>query len=251
MEGGIIVNKIEVLQNCRVEGNIVKLPDTQLDRKVYLEVKKSLELIGGKWKGGKTYGFVFHSDPSELLLEVSKGSDINLKKEYQFFATPKSLARKLVKMAEISEEDKILEPSAGQGAIIEQINEVTDIVPDCFEIMDTNKIILEKSDLRFNLLGDDFLESDNKEYTKIIANPPFSKNRDIAHVYKMYEKLAYGGRIVTMMSRHWQKSTNKKEKGFKEFLDRVGARVIEVDAGEFKESGTLIATVIVIIDKTA
>ncbi len=45
------MSKEEVLQQCTIEGNIVKLPSITLDRKNYLEVKKSLELIGGKWKG--------------------------------------------------------------------------------------------------------------------------------------------------------------------------------------------------------
>lgn len=40
----------EILIQCTVEGNVVKLPSVQLERKEYLEVKKHLELIGGKWK---------------------------------------------------------------------------------------------------------------------------------------------------------------------------------------------------------
>ena len=51
------MTKEEVLQKCTIEGNIVKLPNVQLDRNEYLEVKKALELIGGKWKGGKVFGF--------------------------------------------------------------------------------------------------------------------------------------------------------------------------------------------------
>lgn len=42
----------EILNQCTVEGNVVKLPGVQLERKKYIEVKKHLELIGGKWKGG-------------------------------------------------------------------------------------------------------------------------------------------------------------------------------------------------------
>ena len=57
------MSKEEVLQNCVVEGQVVKLPSVELDRKEYLAVKKSLELIGGKWKGGKISGFVFQTDP--------------------------------------------------------------------------------------------------------------------------------------------------------------------------------------------
>lgn len=243
------MNKIEVLQNCKVEENVIKLPDTQLDRKEYLEVKKALELIGGKWKGGKVAGFVFKNDPTDLLNQIANGEKRNLKKEFQFFATPTDLAEKLVYYADLKNHDTILEPSAGQGAIIEHINKQCSVVPDCFELMEVNKIILNKTELKFELIGDDFLKSDSKEYSKIIANPPFSKNQDITHVYKMFDKLNRGGKIVTIMSKHWQNSTNKKETEFRNWLEELEAEVIEIKAGEFKESGTSIATVIVLIDK--
>lgn len=42
--------KEDVLKNCTVEGLVVKLQNVQLERKLYQEVAKSLELIGGKWK---------------------------------------------------------------------------------------------------------------------------------------------------------------------------------------------------------
>lgn len=243
------MNKIEVLQYCKVEGNVIKLPDTQLDRKEYLEVKKALELIGGKWKGGKVAGFVFKTDPTDLLNQIANGEKRNLKKEFQFFATPTTLAEKLVYYADLKNHDTILEPSAGQGAIIEHINKQCSVVPDCFELMEVNKIILNKTGLKYELIGDDFLKSDSKEYSKIIANPPFNKNQDITHVYKMFDKLNRGGKIVTIMSKHWQNSTNKKETEFRNWLEKLEAEVIEINAGEFKESGTSIATVIVLIDK--
>lgn len=243
------MTKIDVLQKCTVEGNIVKLPDVQLDRKLYLEVKKAIELIGGKWKGGKTWGFVFQTDPTDLLDSIANGKNVNLKKDFQFFATPKKIAEMLVDYANIENHDTVLDPSAGQGAIIQEINKQTNVCPDCFELMETNRIILKKSGLYFNLIGDDFLKSDDRKYTKIVANPPFSKNQDIDHVYKMWSKLARGGRLVTIMSRHWMDSNNKKETQFREFLEGVYADTILLDAGEFKESGTNILTVIVIIDK--
>ena len=92
------MTKEEVLQKCTVEGNVVKLPNVQLDRNEYLEVKKALELIGGKWKGGKVFGFVFATDPTDLLAEIANGEKQNLKKEFQFFATPEKLADELVEL---------------------------------------------------------------------------------------------------------------------------------------------------------
>lgn len=42
------MTKEEVLKECKVDGFVVKLPNTQLERKVYLEVSKALQMIGGK-----------------------------------------------------------------------------------------------------------------------------------------------------------------------------------------------------------
>ena len=42
-----MTTKEQVLQNCTVEGMVIKLPNVKLDRKLYQDVAKSLELIGG------------------------------------------------------------------------------------------------------------------------------------------------------------------------------------------------------------
>jgi hypothetical protein len=71
----------EIIKQSKIEGNILTLPPTQLDRKTYLEVAKKLEFIGGKWTR-KVGGFVFKTDPKELLPEVFGVK--NIKKELQF-----------------------------------------------------------------------------------------------------------------------------------------------------------------------
>jgi len=242
--------KEEVLQNCKVEGLVVKLPEGQLERKLYQEVAKALELIGGKWKGGKVFGFVFQTDPTDLLNEIANGEKRNLKKEFQFFATPEGLADKLVDYANLKHHDVILEPSAGQGAIIKAINKATSAVPYCYELMDVNRIILVKSGLDFTLLGDDFLAHNKKEsFTKIIANPPFTNNQDIDHLMKMYDCLMPSGRLVCITSNSWANGSQKKQVAFREWLDNVGAEIEDIDAGTFKESGTMVGGKIVIINK--
>jgi hypothetical protein len=67
------MTKIDVLKKCIVDGNVIRLPEGQLNRKLYQDVAKALELIGGKWKGGKVFGFVFQSDPTELLAQIAGG----------------------------------------------------------------------------------------------------------------------------------------------------------------------------------
>jgi len=241
--------KEEVLQQCKVEGLVVKLPEGQLERKLYQDVAKALELIGGKWKGGKVAGFVFATDPTDLLYEIANGEKRNLKKEFQFFATPEELADRLVAYADLKSTDRILEPSAGQGAIIKAINKATSSIPYCYELMEVNRIILNKSGLLFHFIGNDFLDDYEWVYDKIIANPPFAKNQDIDHLLKMYEHLCDGGRLVCIMSNSWVNGSQKKQKEFREWLESVNADIIDIDAGAFKESGTMVGGKIVIINK--
>lgn len=240
----------EILKESTIEGNVLKLPQIQLDRKDYCDVKKSLELIGGKWKSGKIQGFIFDSDPTILIDNLlGDSSPEKLKKDYQFFATPENLAREIVSLADVNKDNKILEPSAGQGAIIKEIIKCNIKEVDCFELMPTNQIIL-KEIKGVNLIGDDFLNADDcLIYDRIIANPPFSKNQDIDHIQKMYKLLKDGGIMVSIASTHWQNSNNKKEIAFREWLAEINADIIDIEKGAFKESGTNIGSVIIKIIK--
>lgn len=242
------MNTQEVLQQCKVEGNIVKLPDVKLDRVEYTAVKNALQKIGGSWKGGKVQGFVFPSDPTDLLSDLQGGAKRNIKKEFQFFGTPSALARQLVELANIKNYSRVLEPSAGQGAIIEQIN-LAGFTPYCYELMEQNRDVLNKSGLSFNLIGEDFLKHSQGEYEAIIANPPFSKNQDIDHVKHMYDFLSDSGTLVSVMSNSWANGSQKKQIEFKHWLETVNAEIIDLPQGTFKESGTNVGGKIVVIRK--
>lgn len=238
----------ESLLKCRVEGNVLHLPpmsDGPLEN--YQEVRKALLNAGAQYKRNT---FVFPNDAQPYIDRLIGGESVNIKKEFQFFATPDLLAERLVDLADINDTDKILEPSAGQGAIIKAIQkEIIAKEVFCYELNPINQAVLIKMH-NVNLLGDDFLKHNSiGEYDRIIANPPFSKNQDIDHIKEMYKLLARGGRLVTIASKHWQHSSNKKETQFREFLANMDAEIIELEGGEFQESGTMVSAVIIVIDK--
>lgn len=257
---------LQVLNACTIHGNNVKLPEEQLDRKEYEQVKKALEDIGGKWKGGKIAAFVFDYDPTDRMTQLQGGEKVNLKKEYQFFATPAGLADKLVEIAEINDPCEILEPSAGRGAIIEAIHrKFPTLTVDCFELMYENlnyllndfsidhdiRILLtghnKESDFTkiVELISTDFIA----KYDRIIANPPFTKNQDIQHVMMMYNLLKSKGRLVSIMSEHFIFADDAQSKQFRHFLTTVKSDVYDIPAGTFKESGTMVKSRIVVINK--
>lgn len=242
----------KVLSMCNITyDHIVKLPDIKLDKKIYDEVKSIIDKNGGKWKGGKTQGFQFGFDPTELFEKLQSGEEVNNKKEFQFFATPDEVINLMITKASLEKTDVVLEPSAGQGAIVDRILPLCKEVHLC-ELMPENRQILEKKG--YTVMGGDFLAlndniNENIKYNKIIANPPFSKNQDIDHVRKMYAMLKKGGRLVSIMSTSWMIGTQKKQEEFKIWLREIGASFEVIDEGAFKKSGTNVKTAMVTIDK--
>ena len=115
--------------------------------------------------------------------------------------------------------------------------------------MDINTFILNKSGLRFNLIGDNFLKHNGKTYSKIIANPPFTKNQDIDHLKEMYNCLSRGGRLICITSESWVNGHQKKQIEFKNWLYKIEAEVIDIEKETFKDSGTSVGGKIIIINK--
>jgi len=253
------MTKEDVISQCYIAypsddgiNAIIKLPDVQLDRSVYNEVKKHFDAINGKWdKYAK--GFVFPDHVNVQLafakLQAGKGeTPQNVKKLYQFYGTPSNIADEMAYYLKPEANHRILEPSAGQGALIQAIHDwEPNVVVDCFELMPSNREVLKQLP-NVNILGNDFMAADNLgEYDIIIANPPFAKNQDIDHFRKMYAHLAPHGALCAIMSKHWTFAHEKKCVEFRDwFYNEIGGCDLrEIEAGEFKESGTNISCMMV------
>lgn len=230
---------IEVLKSAEIDGNKLRIT-AKLDRGTYQETNKVLTALGGKWRSSAK-AHIFEKDIADIIGEIiESGEYTDKKKEFQFFPTPDKLAKKVIELAEIRPGETVLEPSAGRGGIAQ-------FVPgcDCIELMDDNREYLTTNG--FNLIWDDFLTfPEDRKYDVIVANPPFTNLLDAVHVLKMLKHARR--RVVAIMSQGWTFRTDKKAEAFKKELERYKHTIIEVPQGEFKESGTMIATVIVVID---
>lgn len=240
------------LKSANIENNIVRLT-TQLDRTDYLAVNKVLESLGGKWNK-KLKGHVFETNPSDLFFSTLDTGNYkslpDIKKQFQAFFTPCELAEKLVDLADVSENHLILEPSAGGGNILVflpgQNVHYCEIQPELVEFLKNNE---QTNNCKF--VGSDFLEyNPGPIYDRIIANPPFSKNQDINHVSHMIDCCKEGGKIVSIMSPSLTFKQNKYSKSLFEKLDDcVSYEIIKNESGSFKESGTAVETVTIIINR--
>ena len=203
-------NVEEILKHCTLENNILKLPQVQFNKKSYAEAKKWIEEAGGSWQGGKIQGFTFPFNPERVFSMLKEGKRCNLQQDYQFFETPADVADWLVMLAGgIYEDDTVLEPSAGRGALIKAIHRACpSVTVECYELMPENREFLHTLS-NVILLDEDFTKDSVGSYTKIIANPPFTGNQDIEHVRLMYDRLEEGGTLAAITSQHWKFASEK------------------------------------------
>ncbi|MBQ4120450.1 MAG: class I SAM-dependent methyltransferase [Clostridia bacterium] len=243
-------NVLDVLGECRVDGNVVYLPAIQLERTLYEAVNKILVKLGGKWNR-KAKGHVFDRSPAEALESVILCGEVtDQKKVFQFFPTPRAIGERLCDLAEINSECVVLEPSCGKGDLTDVIYERHPKELYAVEMNEEMKFYLDQKMYPMFMRFCDFLEYEpTRKYDRIIMNPPFSNHQDVDHIRKAYEILKDGGVLVSVVSCSPFFRTDKKSVAFREFLDEVGAYVEEVPEGAFKESGTMVRTKIIKITK--
>jgi hypothetical protein len=242
---GKIINEeiLSILSKVTINGNNIELTCGQLDRKQYQAVNEVLENIGGKWNK-KAKAHIYTDDPTDALEQVLLLGEIVQPKKYGYFPTPPELAKTIVELAEINDGDFILEPSAGQGHIVDHI---TIGVVDCVELLPDNIKVLK--DKGYNVLHEgSFLDlQPEAKYDKIIMNPPFEKQADIDHVTHAFKFLKHGGRLVSIMASSVGFRQNKKTLDFRGILDTHGYTQ-DNPVGSFKESGTMVNTVTVVLN---
>ena len=232
-------NVLNVLGECRADGNLLYLPSVQLDRKAYTEVNKVLENMGGKWnRKAKAHVFAKDDDVAEMLENVLLTQEVkDLKREYQFFPTPRAVAERMCEMAEIDSASEVLEPSCGNGQLADVIWEHLPAGMCCIELnTDMKRYLAEKP---YGVNYRDFLDVAKKEIggiNRVVMNPPFTRHQDIDHVRHAYDLLDAGGILVAIMCESTFFRTDKKSVEFRDFLDSVYAQAIKLEPGAFHKA---------------
>lgn len=172
-----------------------------------------------------------------------------------YFPTPAPVVAQMIEAACIQDYHSVLEPSAGHGAICDRLAAVLseDGTLDACEVNYTLREILTAKG--YNLIEHNFMDlaadkfaNEHFYYDRILMNPPFEKLQDIEHIKHAFDLLKDGGRLVAIMSPAAFFRDDKKSRAFREWFDILGGERVDLPAGSFKESGTGVNSVMVIID---
>jgi len=184
-------------------------------------------------------------DPVEAQMSAMKESlraGVAVVSAPQLFPTPANVAKQLIDLADIQPGDRVLEPSAGTGAILAELTQTTDKggpVPVAIEI---NPSLVQMLRQRFPLVSvqcADFLSWEPDEpFTVIVMNPPFAGASDIRHIQHARKMLAPGGKLVAVCAAGPRQRAAFESEG----------NWIDLPAGTFKEQGTNVNTAIVVLD---
>lgn len=248
----------ELLSQAKVN-SVLHLP--QMTDSEYDSIKYLVEYIGGHWRE-KYKGFVFDSDaeyiqsklhilrnlPSIKIDPISK-----FRIDNQFYPTPDWLAREMVGIANISETDRVLEPSAGKAAILNYIASLTERYT-AVELNFANCKWLRSRGYRVNQQSfEKYYESHintSTKFNKVVMNPPFSDKRDLLHTVMAYNLLAPGGILVGLVAENSLYYDRPITHHFNALLKSIGATIQEVPHGSFKESGTMVDVVMLVMPRT-
>jgi len=197
---------------------------------------------------------VFTENPTDKLNAVIECGVLEPKVKTGYFPTPPELVARMIELAELEFKHMIFEPSAGQGHIADEICSSTGLHPHeimICEVLPENISILRKKEyvveeFEFFALSDE-LKSNKMDFDRILMNPPFDKKQvDIDHVTTAFSLLADGGVLVAIMSSGVLFRENKKTTEFREsILDKYAVLIENNPDGSFKESGTMVNTVMI------
>ncbi|MCG3207263.1 MAG: hypothetical protein FOGNACKC_00863 [Anaerolineae bacterium] len=226
----VIRNQVQVWE----EGGQWHSKMPQLSREMYQKVNKALTVAGGKWTR-KTQTHVYREDPRPLFGIVADEGKVMVT-NYDFYPTPPDLVETMAHIVWVGTDDPVLEPSAGEGAIADQMAQrvgvgnvyCVELNPGRAQILRDKGYTTVEADF-LTLTPDDF----GVEFAHVRLNPPFTGLQDVDHVLHAARFMALGGSLVAVMSESPFFQQTKKAKAFREWLQAQGGWSEPIDDGTF------------------
>jgi hypothetical protein len=237
----------------------------QLDRTDYINVNKALEALGGKWSR-RDRAHVFTSDPSAALVAFINGGDAPqpARTVEGYVATPGPIAdlicTRYAKLAGLAAMDCVLEPSAGDGALVRAVLRVRpNLRIDAVE-PNKDRAALIGHGVNAAVEVDTFenyalrCASIGARYQAVVMNPPFSVpgNRTIwiDHVRLAWDLLAPGGRLVAIVPSGLEHRQDRKHVELRALVSTSGGWDA-LPENAFMASGTGVRAAVLWMDRPA
>lgn len=215
-------------------------------------LKQAVEALGGRWLGKtkKTKGgwaFTDEIDAADAIATALETGGIFDPKLLGFFATSDELADALVARLNLRPGDRVLEPSAGKGALALAARRACsglDIV--CVELVPEHAEQLQA--LGFKVIRGDFLKHGYDHFAQVfdvvVMNPPFGKGRpELHHLRHALNLLGTGGRLGAIMPNSLQFRQDEATVAMRADLAAHGALITKNPDDAFRAAGAMVKTV--------
>lgn len=197
------------------------------------------------------YGEVLPDSPEGEAEDLKRRPSTAVSKDLQFYWTPKEVVRAMLDRSEPYNGAKILEPSCGDGRIMEGVREYV----SRHKIEDVKMAGIEVDPGRaeearakgFSVACTNFLEVDLSEEARfniILMNPPFYGRHYLKHIKKAIELLKPGGRLTAILPATAYYDHGELPGRQYDPSNRYAHRDVWMDLpmGSFREAGTNVAT---------
>ena len=262
-----------ILPKINLSYKILFVDETNLDNPKYYRqlsnaektaLKPYMMEIGGHWsEASQSFVFMHEISPDLVTQAIDKqnsgiktSDEHKYKEEWQSYFTPQKLAAEMHELANITTNDIVLDPSAGVGNLVDGLK----VPKKNIFLVEPNPEFCEELRKKGyqNVINSTFEEAIEMgllppSITKIIMNPPFTKQIDLVHVSLAHDIISEGGTIVSVVGNNSLFEKSPKSKILKAFEDicvnAEESKVIPLPEGTFEESGTICDTNLVFLIK--
>jgi len=190
---------VHQLRELRIQDGGMSAWGSELSSKT----QTTLEYIGGVNSKGGNWEFDYNVKP--VITEICRSGMLPEQKSHQYYPTPEHIALRVVEWADIKPGERVLEPSAGQGAIADQIR--NDALIYCMDISKLHCDVLKAKGYERVQCADFLKYYPSVKWDKCVLNPPFADKRAEMHVQHAAGLLREGGVLVAVLPASYKNKT--------------------------------------------
>ncbi|WP_157978917.1 class I SAM-dependent methyltransferase [Nocardia aurea] len=247
---------LNILAESRIVENRLFLPE-QLSTGDYKKVNRIIEAMGGRWSRRERAHVFPDDDPAEIIAAARASGKIpntDRKVLEAFFATPEGLARHVTSgghsdIAGLDAGAHVLEPSAGDGALVRAILEANPDVHVTAVEPDHERAAAIGRDPRVTVVVssfEQFAATASRQFAVVVMNPPFAlPGRPTAwmdHLDAAWDLLIDGGQLLAIAPGNYTFRTDRKYRAMRELITAHGDYE-ELPSNAFATSGTQVDSV--------